>query len=52
MAAIEVKVPDIGDFTDIPVVESQDYSDEERLYQKYRARYPAEWGDEAPEPHL
>ncbi len=38
-----------GDFTDIPVVESQDYSDEERLYQKYRARYPAEWGDEAPE---
>ena len=38
-----------GDFTDIPVVESQDYSDEERLYQKYRARYPAEWGDKAPE---
>jgi hypothetical protein len=38
-----------GDFTDIPVVESQDYSDEERLYQKYRARYPAEWGDRAPE---
>jgi hypothetical protein len=38
-----------GDFTDIPVVESQDYSDEERLYRKYRARYPAEWGDRAPE---
>ena len=35
-----------GDFTDIPVVESQDYSDEEKLYQKYRADYPAEWGDE------
>ncbi len=38
-----------GDFTDTPVVESQDYSDEERLYQKYRARYPVEWGDKAPE---
>ena len=38
-----------GDFTDIPVVESQDYRDEERLYQKYRARYPAEWGDRAPD---
>ena len=38
-----------GDFTDIPVVESQDYSDEEALYQKYRARYPAEHGDRAPE---
>ncbi len=34
-----------GDFTDIPVVESRDYSDEEKLYQLYRAGYPAEWGD-------
>ncbi len=38
-----------GDFTDIPVVESQDYSDEEELYRRYRERYPAEWGDKAPE---
>jgi len=36
-----------GDFTDIPVVESQDYSNEEALYRKYRERYPAEWGDQA-----
>jgi hypothetical protein len=38
-----------GYFTDIPVVESRDYRDEERLYTEYRARYPAEWGDRAPE---
>ena len=38
-----------GDFTDIPVVESRDYRDEERLYQEYRERYPQEWGDAAPE---
>jgi len=38
-----------GDFTDIPVVESQDYTDEEKLYRRYRANYPAEWGDKAPE---
>ena len=38
-----------GDFTDIPVVESRDYSDEELLYRAYRAGYPAEWGDRAPE---
>ena len=37
-----------GDFTDIPVVESRDYRDEEKLYQSYRAQYPAEWGDNAP----
>ncbi|OQA40574.1 MAG: Uroporphyrinogen decarboxylase (URO-D) [Chloroflexi bacterium ADurb.Bin325] len=37
-----------GDFTDIPVVESRDYSDEEKLYQEYRRHYPAEWGDRAP----
>jgi hypothetical protein len=37
------------DFTDIRVVESHDYRDEERLYREYRARYPAEWGDRAPE---
>jgi len=37
-----------GDFTDIPVVESHDYRDEERLYQAFRRHYPAEWGDRAP----
>ena len=38
-----------GDFSNIPVVESRDYSDEEKLYQQYRASYPSEWGDKAPE---
>ena len=38
-----------GDFTHIPVVESRDYSDEEKLYQEYRSMYPKEWGDKAPE---
>ncbi len=38
-----------GDFTHIPVVESRDYSDEEKLYQAYRAGYPAECGDNPPE---
>jgi len=38
-----------GDFTHIPVVESRDYSDEEKLYDLYRRGYPAEWGDRAPE---
>ena len=38
-----------GDFTNIPVVESRDYRDEEALYQAYRARFPSEWGDKAPE---
>ena len=38
-----------GDFTDIPVVESRDYSDEEKLYREYRAHYPPEHGDRAPE---
>lgn len=38
-----------GDFTGIPVVESRDYRDEEALYQSFRANFPAEWGDKAPE---
>jgi len=38
-----------ADFTDTPVVESRDYSDETELYRMYRKNYPAEWGDEAPE---
>ncbi|NLN76699.1 MAG: hypothetical protein GX139_10355 [Armatimonadetes bacterium] len=37
-----------GDFTEIPVVESRDYRDEEKLYRAYRSVYPAEWGDKAP----
>jgi len=31
------------------VVEYGDYSSEEAVYQRFRARYPAEWGDKAPE---
>jgi len=38
-----------GDFTDIPVVESRDYSSEEKLYEQYRRNHPVEWGDAAPE---
>lgn len=38
-----------ADFTNIPVVESRDYSNEEKLYQMYRKDYPEEWGDKAPE---
>jgi hypothetical protein len=38
-----------ADFTNLPVVESRDYSDEEKLYQEYRKGYPAHWGDRAPE---
>lgn len=38
-----------ADFTDIPVVESRDYSSVETLYENYRKGYPAEWGDTAPE---
>lgn len=38
-----------GDFRDIPVVESLDYRDEEALARMFRSRYPAEWGDTAPD---
>lgn len=38
-----------GDFTDIPVVESRDYRDEEKLFEFYRSHQPKEWGDKAPE---
>lgn len=38
-----------GDFSKIPVVESRDYRDEAALYREFRARYPEEWGDKAPE---
>ncbi len=38
-----------GDFTNWHVVESADFRDEETIYNRYRKRYPAEWGDTAPE---
>ncbi len=38
-----------ADFSDLPVVESIDFSSEESLYAYYRKRYPEEWGDQAPE---
>ena len=38
-----------GDFTNIPVAESQDYRDEEKLYDKYRKGFPAELQDKAAE---
>jgi hypothetical protein len=38
-----------GDFTKIPVVESRDYSDENRLFEMYRKGYPADWGERAPD---
>jgi hypothetical protein len=38
-----------ADFSSTPVVESRDYSDEEKLYEAYRKGYPAAWGDRAPD---
>lgn len=38
-----------GDFTGWQINEAADYRSEEIIYQRYRARYPAEWGDKAPE---
>ena len=38
-----------GDFSDWSVVEKRDFGDEGKLYREYRAHYPAEWGDRAPE---
>ncbi|HNT34108.1 MAG TPA: uroporphyrinogen decarboxylase family protein [bacterium] len=38
-----------ADFTKIPVVESRDYSDEEKLFEMYRKLFPAEHGERAPE---
>lgn len=38
-----------GDFTNIPVVESADFSSEDLIYQRYRKNYPAEHGERAPE---
>jgi hypothetical protein len=38
-----------ADFTNVPVVESRDYSNEEALFRSYRRNYPPEWEDKAPE---
>jgi len=38
-----------GDFTGWNIVEDQDFSSEETIYRRYRAWYPEEWGDTAPE---
>ena len=39
-----------GDFRDWGfVVMAEDFSSEEVIYQRYRAQFPAEWGDNAPE---
>ena len=38
-----------ADFSDMPVVVGQDFSSEEVIYRNYRAKYPEEWGDRAPE---
>ena len=37
-----------ADMTGKPWNEARDYSDEERLYQEFRAQYPAAWGDKPP----
>lgn len=37
-----------GDFSGWNIVEDGDYRDEETIYRRYRARFAAEWGDEAP----
>lgn len=38
-----------ADFSRWHVGEDDDFRDEEEIYRRYRARYPAEWGDAAPE---
>ena len=38
-----------GDFAGMVINEGHDYRDEEKLFRTYRARFPAEWGDAAPE---
>jgi len=38
-----------GDFTGWNVVVDGDFSSEEVIYQRYRKKYPEEWGDTAPE---
>ena len=41
-----------ADFSGWGVVEDGDYSSEEVIYERYRQRYPAEWGDQVPEGEL
>ncbi len=41
-----------ADFSDIPVVESADYSSEEVIYNRYKNWFPKEWGERAPEGSL
>ncbi len=38
-----------GDFTDWHVVVDGDFSSEEVIYERFRKRYPEEWGDQPPE---
>ncbi len=38
-----------GDFTGWHLNEAGDFRTEEVIYQRYRSRYPAEWGDRAPQ---
>ncbi|NOZ22446.1 MAG: hypothetical protein GXP25_15300 [Planctomycetes bacterium] len=38
-----------GDFSGWHVVVDGDYSSEEVIFQRYRQKYPQEWGDQAPE---
>ena len=38
-----------ADFTGWRVVVDGDFSSEDIIYERYRARYPAEWGDAAPD---
>jgi len=38
-----------ADFTNTPIVCAWDYSSEEALYKRFRASYPAEWGNSAPD---
>jgi DNA-binding NarL/FixJ family response regulator len=47
-AVLEWSPLEHADFTDMPVVESRDYSDEEKLYESYRRCYPADQGERAP----
>ncbi|MBL7224397.1 MAG: hypothetical protein ISS72_11135 [Candidatus Brocadiae bacterium] len=38
-----------ADMANKPWIEARDYSDEDKLYQEFRQRYPADCGDRAPE---
>ncbi|MCX6345212.1 MAG: hypothetical protein NT018_09060 [Armatimonadetes bacterium] len=38
-----------ADFTESGIVDAQDFTSEEIIYRRYRAWFPSEWGDRAPE---